>query len=139
MNKKILLATSALTLLFAGVVYALLTTTVYIPQTWIINQNVNVAVYINGTLWDNGTLWEWGLISPVSVNTIDLSIVNLGSLPCTVSFLSVGLPNGYTLTWSSSGTTMPISGSISGDLTFTIPLNATNGSSTFYIIAEEVP
>ena len=70
---------------------------------------------------------------------VDLTVENFGTLPCMVTVTTSTLPSGFAYTWSSSGDTMPVGGTLTGDLTLTVPVDAENGGCDLYINVEEVP
>ncbi len=45
----------------------------------------------------------WGTLNPTSVNTRNVTVVNVGNVPLTITFGTTTLPQGMTITYSMQG------------------------------------
>jgi len=94
------------------------------PQQWTVQSNVTLETYLNEVLWTNGTLIDWGNVNASESYYMNLTVVNVGNVDCTVYFIVENLPLGHTLIWTGNQTLLTPLNQISGDVTLTILADA---------------
>jgi hypothetical protein len=116
---------------------ALLTAEVTVLQTWTMSSAITLEVYVNGTLYQEGQYFDWGNITLGGVYTVDMTVWNMGPVVCQIWIEPVGLPMGWTQSWSSDYSTVPVGGSASGDLILDVATDVPSGTAAFVVHAEE--
>lgn len=125
-----------LIMVLASVVIAGVTIKYYHPETAVVTP-VSLREYLDGELVANGTTFDWDTLEAGVTYDWNYTVENVGSVNCTVYRLAEDLPVGWTETWTHNNTVfMPYETKI-GNLTLTVPVNASGSYSwRSYLIAE---
>lgn len=136
MNKKgLILLFATVSLLAAGAAIAL--QPLIIPNNATVEIVGNIDVYVEGEL--NPSSLNWGTFTPDTYDYMNLTVVNKANGPVTVYILVSGLSSGWTQTWTANDTLLQPLGIAQGDLTLTVPADASAGSYNWdlYVCADE--
>lgn len=99
---------------------------------YIINNTARVGSFayytLDGVEWTTDTDLNWtavfGKLEPDMIYTIPLMVNNTSNVPITVQFITSGVPAGYEYYWTMNNTVLLAGETVTGDLTFTTPVNA---------------
>jgi len=111
----------------------------YMPQEATVT-SIELAFKIDDTPWLNGTPIDWGNVVAGQSYNKTLWVNNTGTIAnVNVSFILVSLPMAWLETWTGNNTVLNIGETVTGNITLTIPLSATDGTYTWnsYIIGTE--
>jgi len=122
--------------ILASVVIAGVTMNYYHPETATVTP-VSVKEYLNGVAVANGTTFDWDQLEAGVTYDWNYTVENIGSVTCSVYRIVEGLPDGWIETWTHNSTyLMPYETKV-GNLTLTVPVNASGSYSWHsYLTAE---
>lgn len=134
-------------LLWIGIILAVSAIAVYSLSVYIhwhpVNWDIETPeaafdLYLNTDLKTNTTAIALGTLMPGDTIIKNLTVVNTGNVPIKVAMAVENLPTGYTLLWAADNTVIGVDAKAEGDLTFTVPSNATTGGTCdIWVIATE--
>lgn len=76
--------------------------------------------------YPNETAIDWGMLDAGDSYFFDnMTVLNTGNIPLTITITAYGLPEGWTLTWAGDGTLVDPTETVEGVLTLTVPEGAT--------------
>ena len=116
-NKKILAI--ILGALF-GVAVAVAVKDYIIPQTATLASTPTVSFFFEGIEYTDGETLDWGDFTEAETTyTYNLTVLNTGLVPCNVTFLTTGLPEGWSQTWAGNCTILQVDEWVAADLDVT--------------------
>ena len=91
----------------------------YLHPSTATGQILKITSYLDGDLWLNNTGIDWDKVEADKSYWSYLNITNSGQLSCTVTLHSIGLPLGWTQTWTANNTLVTPNEWANGTLTLT--------------------
>jgi len=126
----------ALIALLVGIVGAGIVMNYYHPETAVVTP-VSIKEYLDGESVANGTTFDWDQLEAGVTYDWNYTVENVGSVNCTVYRITPNLPGGWVETWTWNNTLFKPYETKVGNLTLTVPVNASGSYSWHsYLIAE---
>jgi len=122
--------------ILASVVIAGVTMKYSHPETATVTP-VSVKEYLGGVAVANGTTFDWDQLEAGVTYDWNYTVENVGSVNCTVYRITPNLPGGWVETWTWNNTLFKPYETKVGNLTLTVPVNASGSYSWHsYLTAE---
>ena len=115
--KKIWLGILGLSVFFLSLVLAPIVTEYVMHETATSVENtVSLKWYLDGVEFTNDSTLDWGTLNVTETYFYNLTVVNEGTVNTKVSVLTIGLPVGWSRTWTANNTVLAPDSWVAGDL-----------------------
>lgn len=95
--------------LLVGFVSGAIVKTYVFPQVATLASTPTVAIFVNGTEYTDGEIMNFGNFTETGTTyTYNLTVSNTGLVVCNVTFLTSGLPEGWSQTWAGNHTVLQV-------------------------------